>query len=221
MQNVEPAEKPGVVESQSLPVYEELRRRLITGQMKPGDTTSIRHLAAEFGIGVMPVREALKNLWSQKALSGEARKAYRVPVLDQHQAANLFQIRAVLEGGAAESAMEHITRDDIAKLRAYSHQMNAAWKANDAQTFLEANFAFHSLIYQRAANEDLFALIELLFTRTGPMLAHAIVNLARIEDWENEHMAIVDAIEQKDGALTRRLVEEDAKWGMTLFRLRN
>jgi DNA-binding GntR family transcriptional regulator len=48
MQNVEPAEKPGVVESQSLPVYEELRRRLITGQMKPGDTTSIRHLAAEF-----------------------------------------------------------------------------------------------------------------------------------------------------------------------------
>lgn len=221
MQNVEPAEKPGVVESQSLPVYEELRRRLITGQMKPGDTTSIRHLAAEFGIGVMPVREALKNLWSQKALSGEARKAYRVPVLDQHQAANLFQIRAVLEGGAAESAMEHITRDDIAKLRAYSHQMNAAWKANDPQTFLEANFAFHSLIYQRAANEDLFALIELLFTRTGPMLAHAIVNLARIEDWENEHMAIVDAIEQKDGALTRRLVEEDAKWGMTLFRLRN
>jgi DNA-binding GntR family transcriptional regulator len=216
----EPAAKQGVAESQSLPVYEELRRRLISGQMKPGETTSIRVLAAELGIGVMPVREALKNLWSHKALTGEAKKAYRVPELDQHQAANLFQIRAVLEGGAAESAVEHITMEDIASLRAYSHIMNAAWKANDPQTFLETNFAFHSLIYQRAGNEDLLALIEILFMRTGPMLAHAIVNVAQIEDWENEHLAIVDAIERRDAALTRRLVEEDAKWGMTLFRHR-
>jgi len=219
--NVEQVERPIAAESQSLPVYEELRRRLISGWMKPGDTASIRQLAAELGVGAMPVREALKNLWSQKALSGEAKKAYRVPVLDQHQAANLFHIRAVLEGGAAEAAVAHLTKDDITKLRVFSRRMNRAWKANDSQAFLETNFAFHSLIYNRAGNKDLFDLIELLFMRTGPMLAHAIVNLARIEDWENEHLAIVDAIEQKDAALTRRLVEEDAKWGMNLFRLRS
>ena len=46
-------------ESLSAGIYEDLRVLLASGRLRPGDTLSIRKLAAEYGVSAMPVREAL------------------------------------------------------------------------------------------------------------------------------------------------------------------
>ncbi|MGB3315206.1 MAG: GntR family transcriptional regulator [Albidovulum sp.] len=201
----------------SATVYEDLRSRMIIGKLLPGDTISIRTLAAEHGMSAMPVREALKQLALEKALSGAAKRAYRVPDLTRNQAANLFQIRAVLEGGAAESAAQNLSPRDLDALRKWTRQMDAAWEARDASKFLAANFRFHSLIYSRAKNEELFDLIENLLVRTGPWLAQGILSLTSPDDWLGEHDAIIAALEARDAARARARIEEDARWGMTFF----
>lgn len=205
-------------ENLSVPIYNELRRALISGRLMPGDSVSIRTLALGHNVSTMPVREALKLLSIEKALIGEAKKAYRVPDMHPRQAANLFQIRAVLEGEAAGNAIGKLSKADFSRLRAMTKRMNDAWAANDACRFLDINFDFHSLIYMRAGNADLSDLIESLFVRTGPWLAHSIINLSAPEDWNNEHFAIVDSLEAGDAARARLLVEDDAKWSMTLLR---
>ncbi|MCR9125117.1 MAG: GntR family transcriptional regulator [Rhodobacteraceae bacterium] len=201
----------------SATVYDDLRARLLVGRLLPGDTISIRTLAAEHGMSAMPVREALKQLALERALTGALKRAYRVPDLTCGEAANLFQIRAVLEGGAAEAATPHLSARDLETLRRRTRQMDVAWHKQDAIRFLEANFRFHALIYSRARNDALLDLIENLFVRTGPWLAKGILSLDKPEDWLGEHEAIVAALERGDAALSRRLIEEDARWGMSFF----
>lgn len=204
-------------ENLSLKIYTELRARLIIGEFSPDDTLSIRTLAEEFGVSAMPVREALKRLEFEKALSGSAKRAYRVPVVSPKDAANLFFVRATLEGAAAELAVGQMSEADLAKLHDLACRIDRAWEQSDSRAFLRYNFRFHSLIYQRCGNPDLRELAELLYARCGPWLGKAIRDMSRSEDWASEHHDIVEAIRAGDKKRVRRLIEEDVNWGTALF----
>ena len=199
-------------------IYNDLRLRLIVGDLAPGSTLSIRTLAEESSVSTMPVREALKRLEYEKALSGSAKRAYRIPAVTSVVAANLFFLRATLEGAAAELATDHLTKADLKTLRGFSLVMDAAWSKGDARSFLLNNFRFHSLIYWRCGNQDLSELAEMLYARSGPWLGKAIRDLSNRSDWANEHHRIIDAFEARDKLEARRLIEFDVNWGTSIFR---
>ena len=69
-----------------------------------------------------------------------------------------------------------------------------------------------------AGNADLAAIVEALYARTGPWLSRAIRRFARIDDWENQHMRIIDAIAARDASEARRLMEADILWNVVLYR---
>jgi len=199
-------------------IYQALRWSLIVGELEPGDTVSTRTLAAEHGVSVMPVREALKRLEAEKALTGAAKRAYRVADMTPARAVDLFQIRSVLEGAAAEIAATRLPEAQIERLRDLTRQMDAAMAREDARSYLASNFTFHFIIYSGAGNPDLAAIVEGLYARTGPWLSRAIRQFSRIEDWENHHMRIVDAIATRDATEARRLMEADIQWNTELYR---
>jgi DNA-binding GntR family transcriptional regulator len=199
-------------------IYQALRWSLIVGELEPGDTVSTRTLAAEHGVSVMPVREALKRLEAEKSLTGAAKRAYRVADMTPARAADLFQIRSVLEGAAAEIAATRLPEGQIERLRELTGHMDAARKSEDARGYLANNFTFHFIIYSGAGNPDLASIVEGLYARTGPWLARAIRRFASIEDWKNHHMRIVDAIAARDASEARRLMEADILWSAELYR---
>ena len=201
----------------SVKVYSDLRLKLIIGDLAPGETLSIRTLAEEYDHSSMPVREALRQLSSEGALVGEAKKAYRVPDLSPNEAAKLFYVRATLEGASAEIAAKTVKNSDIKHLRLLSSKMDRAWKTNDAGKFLENNFLFHSYIYAMAKNSVLEKMAENLYVRTGPWLAHGIKNLSGSTAWEKSHDGIIDALAKRNSSLARQLIEEDSSWGKQLY----
>jgi DNA-binding GntR family transcriptional regulator len=198
-------------------IYEDLRFQLIVGKLEPGDSLSIRTLAEQYNVSTMPVREALKKLETERALTGAIKKAYRVPELSPGEVSNLFHIRAVLEGAAAEIAATTMSRAEIETIHRLTLLVDAAWKQGDAHRFLENNFAFHSTIYRAAKNQDLSEMAESLYARSGPWLGRAIRHIASVDEWESHHHEIVKAIESRDSEEARRLMEEDVKWGRILF----
>lgn len=198
-------------------IYQDLRFQLIVGKLEPGDSLSIRTLAEQYNVSTMPIREALKKLETEKALTGAIKKAYRVPELLPREVYNLFHIRAVLEGAGAEIAATTMGQSDIDTILRLTLVVDAAWKQGDAHRFLENNFAFHSTIYQAANNQDLSDIAESLYARSGPWLGKAIRHMASVDEWESHHYDIVKAIKSRDGTEARRLMEEDVKWGMNLF----
>ena len=199
-------------------VYQALRWSLIVGDREPGDTVSTRTIAAEHGVSVMPVREALKRLEAEKALTGAAKRAYRVADMTPARAVDLFQIQSVLEGAAAEVAATRLPERQTDRLRELTRQMDEAMAREDAHSYLASNFSFHFIIYSGSGNADMASIVEALYARTGPWLSRAIKRLARIEDWENHHMQIVDAIAARDAAEARRVVEADILWNVDFYR---
>jgi len=205
-------------ESLNATVYADLCVKLITGVLKPAEAVSVRKLAESYGVSTMPVREALRQLASEGALNSAARKAYRVPDLTTKEASDLFFVRGVLEGAAAEIAAQRITAKTLSKLQKYVEKTHRHLEARDASGFLLANYKFHSTIYQCSDNSVLVLSIDRLYVQTGPWLAHGIENLVDADNWLGEHELIIDALRDGDAKTARRLIEEDAFWGCELYR---
>ena len=199
-------------------VYADLRVKLITGQLKPSEAVSVRKLAELYGVSTMPVREALRQLASEGALNSAARKAYRVPDLTAKQASDLFFVRGVLEGAAAELAAPRMTKRILAKLETAVGKTHACLEKRDARGVLLANYEFHSAIYQSSDNSALALSIDRLYVQTGPWLAHGIENLVNAEHWLGEHELIIEALRNSDAKTARKLMEEDAFWSVELYR---
>lgn len=209
---------PRTTESLSVRIYSDLRMKLIVGDLKPGDPLSIRTLAEECNVSAMPVREALRQLASEGALIGEAKKSYRVPNLSTDEAANLFFVQSVLEGAAAEVATNRAKTSDFKILGKLKVAIEKAWIQLDARSFLRENYNLHSHICSLANNGALQSMIESLYVRTGPWLAYGIVNLVKPDDWMGRYGDIIEAMKERDAAKVRRLLENDALWGMSLYR---
>jgi DNA-binding GntR family transcriptional regulator len=205
-------------ENLSARIYSDLRMKLIVGELRPAESLSIRTLAEEYDVSAMPVREALRQLASEDALIGAAKKAYRVPDLTPDEAANLFFVRSVLEGAAAEIATENVRESDFKVLEKLANDMEKAWETRDPSLFLLANFRFHSRIYGVTGNTALQSMIEAMYVRTGPWLAHGIVELVNPDNWLGEHPEIIQALRDRDAVEARRLMEKDAQWGTELYR---
>ena len=205
-------------ENLSARIYSDLRMKLIVGDLQPAQSLSIRIMAEEYNVSAMPVREALRQMASENALIGAAKKAYRVPDLTAADAANLFFVRAVLEGAAAELATGNIRESDFKVLNRLTRDMDAAWAKQDVSAFLSADFHFHSCVYARSGNAAMQSMIDSLYARTGPWLARGIANLEDPAHWLGEHVEIIETLRNKDAARARSLMEMDAEWGVELCR---
>lgn len=203
-------------ENLSVSIYRELRMKLISGVLRPNETLSIRTLADEYGVSAMPVREALRQLATEGALVGSARRAYRVPNLTSNQAADLFFIRSILESAAAEIAANRVRKSDLAVLSRLSEEMSLAWKNGERIVFLVANFRFHARICELTRNPALQTMIADLYVRTGPWLAQAMTNMSDY-DHGGEHAKIVDALRRRDASEAKRLIEDDTRWGVVYY----
>ncbi len=83
-------------------VYDQLREKIISAGVLPGETLSLRGLAEEFGVSLMPIREALWQLESERIVVIEANRRIRVNTLTEPEMRDLYQVRLFLESMAAE-----------------------------------------------------------------------------------------------------------------------
>ena len=106
---LKPVEKGNLSER----VYTNIRSALMDGQYQPGDRLRINPLAAELGVSITPVREAIFRLVSDHVLEMKAATAVHVPELTPAQLHEIQLIRLLLEGEAAALAAQRITAKEL------------------------------------------------------------------------------------------------------------
>ena len=87
----------------------ELRDRILTGRLQPGDRLDLDHLTAEFGISRTPIREALLELSYEGLVAITPRSGMAVVGITPEDAVDNFAILATLAGKAAEMATVRIS----------------------------------------------------------------------------------------------------------------
>lgn len=86
-----------------------LADRIIAGEIEPDSRLRQDHIAEEFGVSHVPVREALRRLEAQGLARSEPRRGFRVASFGFDEVKEVAEMRAALEALALREAAPHST----------------------------------------------------------------------------------------------------------------
>ena len=192
-------------------VQRELERRILAGELAPGDKLNEEFIAAQFNVSRGPVREAFRALESGGLVRMEKNRGVFVRQVSLAEADEIYEVRAGLDELIGRLLAARIQSGQIAQLRDLLKKMQQAARARSVEQYYPLNVQFHDMLAE--------------FTGNGTLLAHyrRLVNelhlyrretLARGQDSfpisTREHAAIVDALARRDGEAAGKLMYEHA-----------
>lgn len=134
--------------------YRQIRRAIITGELRSGDKLQEARLAELIGVSRTPVREALGRLGAEGLVVMERYRKTTVAHFTMKDVVERFRLRAMLEGHSAARAATRITPAQIAELEAIEDRMEALFGELGWHQHLDAfdtlNNEFHALIAKAA-----------------------------------------------------------------------
>ena len=167
------------------------------GDFRPGDRLVESDLADRFGVSRTPIREALQRLETQSLLTRDGRSLI-VASLDHNQLAELYVVRAELEGLAAGLAARHATPEEVRVLQDMVEDDHKLM--GNPQAMARANRRFHKQIHLSSHNRYLVQQLDLVHRSMALMATTSLAAVGRDEDALKEHTAIVAAIHEGDVA---------------------
>lgn len=188
--------------------WKRLRETLFEGRLAPGQAVTVAGLAAELGLGTMPVREALRRVTAEGGFEASATRRLAVPDLAAEQLAALIRARALLEPEAAVAALPHVSADLLAALQGIDEALSEAIRHGDRAGYMRLNFRFHFGLYRADAGSVLVPLIESLWLKSGPHMSR-LFDRAPGFLREDRHQQALDAIRRKDAGALRAAIAGD------------
>ncbi|MFI6086261.1 GntR family transcriptional regulator [Streptomyces sp. NPDC051217] len=195
-------------------VYEELRRRILAGELVQGQSLSQEQLAVELGVSTTPMREALRRLDAEGLVTIDAHRDARVTRLDAEEARSLFEIREQLDPLAAKLAANRRTDADRDAIAAALKSLEPLTTPTDFQTLL-VHRAFHRSIYTASHNSLLMSLLEGLWDKADRYRLLSLESKPDSpEDQErvrHEHAAIAEAVIAGDARSAERAMKKHVR----------
>jgi DNA-binding GntR family transcriptional regulator len=190
-------------------VYARLRQWVTVGRFLPGERLKIRQVATEMNVGTMPVRAALQRLAAEGAVVNVPHAGVAVPRLSVAEFDDLTNMRMLLEGEAAERGALRLDADQRVRLQALCERMQRALERRRTGDYLSANEDFHVMLYRAAGSPILFALIDTLWLKAGPVSNQLFEAPEAREVLNAAHEAAMKALGRADSAGVRRAIEQD------------
>jgi DNA-binding GntR family transcriptional regulator len=177
----------------------ELRDRILTGRLQPGDRLDLDQLTTEFGVSRTPIREALLELSYEGLVAITPRSGMAVVGITPQDAVDNFAVLAALAGKAAEMATARITPDQLAELRVLAGAIDGS---DDVVT---ANRRFHRAVNQAARSPRLLTYLRQA-VRVVPGNYFELFP-EQEERSRREHALLLDAMEEGDAPAARSIME--------------
>jgi GntR family transcriptional repressor for pyruvate dehydrogenase complex len=214
----------------SVGIADQIRSAILEGKLKPGNRLpNERHLAEQFGVSRVTVRDALRSLETSGLIEvrvGATGGAFvtapstevvgegisNMLVLSKVDPDEIAEARLIMEVGTVSLAVERANAEDIAALRELCDESDRAYAAGEYHTDLSR--AFHTALAHAAHNRA----VELVAaTFAGPLSLQPVRDREPLE-WSHgrtvaEHRALVDAIEARDAEQARRVMTEHLRRG--------
>jgi DNA-binding GntR family transcriptional regulator len=175
-------------------VLTELRRAIVTGELRPGEQVLQDALAERFGVSRVPLREALKILEGEGQVIYRPHRGYFVAELDLDDLREVYRIRDLLESEAVRVAVPRVTEPELAELSAALDDVERAAAAGDLVRMAEANRRFHFGLIEAAHLPRLSRLVRVLWDATDVYRSLYYVDEAHRDTVHDEHRAVLDAV---------------------------
>jgi DNA-binding GntR family transcriptional regulator len=175
--------------------------------MLPGQSISLRTLAEEFGVSLMPVREALWQLESEKVIVIESNRSIHVNSLTVKEMEEAVRIRLLVEPLAAERSCELRPDSALPMVKRFLDGMRAS--VERPKRYMVKNTQFHFAIYSYAESPLLLHIIDWLWARVGPYLSIHATKAGDLPETIPYHQEMFEAFASQDKKKIRQALRQD------------
>ncbi|MCW5652243.1 GntR family transcriptional regulator [Hydrogenophaga sp.] len=187
-------------------VAELLRQRIFRRELEPGSWIDELKIAEEYGISRTPLREALKVLAAEGLVTMKVRRGAYVTEVSEKDLADVYHLLALLESDAAGVVAARASDEDLADLQTLHAELEGAVSERDR--FFALNEQFHLRLLELAHNRWRQQMVADLRKVMKLNRHNSLLKSGRIEESLAEHRAIVEALLQRDPALTAQRMRE-------------
>lgn len=191
-------------------VFLKLRDEIVEGVIAQGKKISEPELAKRYGVSRATLREALNRLESCYLVERKANVGCRVVALSPERLLEVYQVRSALEGLACRLAADNMDDSEIQELKKLLNQHLHTQRVKEGESYYQeaGDLDFHYKIIKGSKNaslisllcNDLYQLIRMYRVQMG-------MNGPRVSKAFDEHLAIINAIENQDGELAELLMK--------------
>jgi DNA-binding GntR family transcriptional regulator len=196
----------GKTPMEPMSIYEDLRSKIIWLDMKPGAALNLVEIAQAYGVSRNPVMIALTRLDAEELVVRQG-VHFVVSPLTVDRMREMTEIRSVLELQAVLWALNRMSPQGLAELKAFRKEILGLNRAAAKRRIVELDLRFHRLIYRETRNQQLAVLLERLLAH---YLRFWLASPREIEagSFFAEALDIIQAFEDRDEARLRAATEQ-------------
>lgn len=176
--------------------YENLKRRIINVELPPGLPINEAELAQQLQISKTPVREALRQLERDGLVENVPSRGSTISHITSQEISDVFQIREIIEAGAAKRAAAFRGNEELARQRDIYRKLLEEAPPNAEYAEWGTWEDLHLMIVKSLGNETLVSVYLGLIDRIKRIRNHYGRRLTRrrFQDIMSEHIAVLDTI---------------------------
>jgi DNA-binding GntR family transcriptional regulator len=181
--------------------YESLRDCILRKELSPGLRLDLDTLQRQLGISRTPLKEAVNRLAAEGLITHVPRRGTYVTDLTPQNVAERFDARKILEIGAVDEIMDHLTDDHLAELRQRYESIRshiAAGSVGDYFEFLVKDREFHRALIAITGNRMVADIYEGLNLNVQMAIVFYPHENKRMDLVDDEHRHILASLEQHD-----------------------
>ncbi|WP_332682491.1 GntR family transcriptional regulator [Bosea sp. (in: a-proteobacteria)] len=191
----------------SMQVAADLRRRILQGELVPGQRLKINEIAAICQVSHMPVRTALQELEAEGIVELHPHRGAEIRSIDARYIKNVLDVRAAIEVMLTGQCAAIIDDAGVATLDALVLDFEEKAATRDPTAMLRCNFRLHNFINRLADNSEALRVLD-----RGRLLIEAVrVKYAyggsRVDKIVSEHRLLRDAIARHDVKASREIAQ--------------
>lgn len=194
-------------------VYTEIRRKILSNQLVPGNRLKEDAWAKKMDVSRVAVREALNRLFGENLLEKGEKGGYFVKSMGIADLREIRQLREVLELGALRLAFRKVTKEHIDGLERICDDFTLMVRNGYYGGACEADVKFHETLFDIAGNKKLK---DVYVASNIPLFHLKLGQTSQMDDYEltdKEHREIVDAFKRKNLSLAERVLSHHLERG--------
>ncbi len=189
-------------------VFRELRNRIVTMALPPGQALSENEIAVQMGVSRQPVREAFIKLSEAGLVRIRPQRGTFVVKISAKQVTDARFVREAVEVAVARRACTTLSDEAIATLRLNLGQQRITAEGGDPAAFLALDEAFHRVLALGVDCEYAWHVVEEVKAQMDRVRYLSMPHATPIERLVNQHAAILEAVAARDEARAEAAVRD-------------
>jgi DNA-binding GntR family transcriptional regulator len=176
-------------------VFEILRKAIIEGEIREGEPLRQDEIARLFNTSRIPVREAISRLEEQGLVKTQRYKGAVVAGLSASEAAEVFDLRALLEPEIIRNAVPRMSKERLQEARRHYQAFS---DSRNPMEWGDLNRVFHQTLYGSSELRFFIEIADNAMDRVERYIRAQLVMSDGMERAGLEHLAILEACERKE-----------------------